>query len=100
VSHPLTVELSDLTYAALQQRSKATAQSPAELAAAALEQHFGTPNGTRGSGHPTTEADKQAARERFERHFGEVNLGHATGADNEGIDADLARAYADSHEEG
>ncbi|HBI43686.1 MAG TPA: hypothetical protein DDY78_12675 [Planctomycetales bacterium] len=45
-------------------------------------------------------AEKNAARDRFERHFGEVNLGRATGADNEGIDADLARAYADNHEEG
>ena len=52
------------------------------------------------SGHPTTEAEKKAARERFERHFGKVNLGRATGADNEGIDADLVRAYADSYEEG
>jgi hypothetical protein len=100
MSHPLTVDLSDLAYAALELHAQATAQSPAELAASTLEQHFGTLDGARGSGHPTTDAEKQAARERFERHFGEVNLGHATGADNEGIDADLARAYADSHEEG
>jgi Protein of unknown function (DUF2442) len=44
-----------------------------------------------------TDAEKQAARERFERHFGEVDLGYATGVDNEQIDADLARAYADRH---
>ena len=30
--------------------------------------------------------------------FGSVSLGYATGADNESIDADLARAYADNHE--
>ena len=47
-----------------------------------------------------TEAEKVAARERFEHHFGEVNLGHATGVDNERIDADLARDYADNHEGG
>ncbi|MCP4660046.1 MAG: hypothetical protein GY856_31985, partial [bacterium] len=46
-----------------------------------------------------TEADKQAARERFERHFGEVNLGYAIAMDNERIDADLAREYANTHEE-
>lgn len=34
---------------------------------------------------------------RLRRHFGAVNLGHPTGADNAEIDADLARAYADSH---
>jgi len=95
MSHPLTVELSDAAYAALQLRAHAAAQSPAAAAAAALEQHFGAPDGLPVSGHPATEAEKKAARERFERHFGEVNLGHATGADNDGIDADLARAYAD-----
>ncbi len=100
MSHPLTVELSDAAYAALQFRARAAAQSPAQLAAAALEQRFGIPDGMRESGHPTIEAEKQAARERFERHFGAVNLGYATGIDNEAIDADLARAYADSHEEG
>ncbi len=100
MSHAVTVELSDAAYAALQLRARAAAQSPAELAAAALEQHFGIPDGMRARAHPTTEAVKKAARERFERHFGAVNLGHATGVDNEGIDADLARAYADSHEGG
>jgi hypothetical protein len=100
MSHPLTVELSDAAYAALQLHAQAAAQSPAELAAAALEQRFGAPGATHVSGRPTMEAEKQAARERFERHFGAVNLGQATGADNEGIDADLARAYADEHEAG
>ena len=95
MSHPLTIELSDTAYAALQLQARAAAQSPAELAAAALEQHFST-----ACAHPNTEAERKAARERFERHFGAVNLGHATGVDNEGIDADLARAYDDSHEEG
>jgi hypothetical protein len=46
-----------------------------------------------------TEEALQAARERFERHFGAVNLGHPTGADNESIDADLAREYGDTHQE-
>ena len=91
MSHPLTVELSDAAYSALQLHAQAAAQSPANLAAAALEQRFGTPGAT-------TEAQKQAARERFERHFGAVNLGQATGVDNEGIDAELTRAYADRHE--
>jgi hypothetical protein len=100
MSHALTVDLSDAAYAALQLRARAAAQSPAELAAAALEQHFTASDGTSPIKHPGTEAEKKAARERFERHFGEVNLGYATGADNEGIDADLARDYADSHEDG
>ena len=31
--------------------------------------------------------------------FGSVDLGYPTGADNESIDADLAREYASTHEE-
>ncbi|MCS6863309.1 MAG: hypothetical protein NZT92_23625 [Abditibacteriales bacterium] len=47
-----------------------------------------------------TEEERQAARERFRRrHAGAVNLGYATGADNESIDADLAREYGSTHEE-
>lgn len=37
--------------------------------------------------------------ERLRRHFGAVNLGAPTGLDNTRIDADLAQAYADVHEE-
>lgn len=32
--------------------------------------------------------------------FGAASLGYATGLENEQIDADLARAYADTHEDG
>src|SRR5262245_4731974 len=97
MSHPLMVELSDTAYAALQRQAKAAAQSPAQLAAAALEQRFVTLDGIPGNKPPPTEAEKQAARERFERHFGAVNLGHATEADNESIDADLGRTFDDRH---
>ncbi len=45
---------------------------------------------------------QQLARrdEKLRRHFGAVNLGAPTGADNDRIDADLARAYGDDHEAG
>jgi predicted transcriptional regulator len=100
MSHSLTIELSDAVYSALQRHALSSEQSPAEAAAAALEQHFGATEGTPENGRRMSENEKQAARQRFERHFGAVNLGHATGVDNEGIDADLARSYADTHEEG
>jgi predicted transcriptional regulator len=100
MSHSLTIELSEAVYAALQQHAQSSAQSPAEAAAAALEQHFGATEGMPRNGRLISEADKQVARQRFESHFGAVNLGYATGTDNEGIDADLARAYVDTHEEG
>jgi hypothetical protein len=89
----LTVELSDEVCAALRRQAQATGSSLAHVAAASLERQF------KGAGTPPTDAEKQAARERFERHFGEVNLGHPTGADNESLDADLAREYSSAHEQ-
>jgi len=46
-----------------------------------------------------TEEENRAAWERLQRHLGAENLGYATGADNESIDADLAREYGSTHEE-
>ena len=89
MSHQVTVELSDSAFAALEVEASAVAQPIAQVAAAALEQRF---QGT--DGRTNSDAEKQAARERFERHFGSINLGHPTGADNESIDADLAREYS------
>jgi hypothetical protein len=100
MSQPLTVELSDTTYAALRDRARESAQSPAELAAVTLEQHFANGDGSGLSARRASDAEAKAARERFERHFGAVNLGLPTSTDNEGIDADLGRAHADSHEQG
>ena len=37
---------------------------------------------------------------RILAHAGAVDLGRPTGADNENIDADLAREYGSSHEDG
>ncbi|MFM9963461.1 MAG: type II toxin-antitoxin system HicB family antitoxin [Planctomycetaceae bacterium] len=50
---------------------------------------------------PVSQTDEVAHREacwRFERHFGEVSSGRSDGADNESIDADLAREYGNNHE--
>lgn len=83
---PLLVELSEKTYAALQQKAEKEGLSPANLVASSLERQFGRRNGRL----PLNEAE---ARARFERHFGCVDLGRATGTDNESIDNDLAREY-------
>jgi len=93
MSQNLTVELSDEAYAALRRQAQVTGASLSDVAAASLERQF------KGTGALGTGAEMQAARERFERHFGEVNLGHPTGADNESIDADLAREYSSTHGE-
>jgi len=100
MSRALSVELSDAAFTALELRARAAGKSPADLAAVLLEQQFVNPNGGQKPQPLPDEQAKQAARERFEKHFGAVNLGHPTGADNESIDADLARAYDTRHEEG
>lgn len=49
---------------------------------------------------PTGKQDAPPKRQGGIRElFGSVSLGYATGANNESIDADLARAYADNHED-
>ena len=56
------------------------------------------PHLTKQKRHYRTETARQSARERFEKHFGTLNLSDAMGADNESIDADLAKAYASNNE--
>ena len=92
MSQTLVVQLSEEAYAALRREAESAGTSPADMAAAMVERQVG-------GGPFHSAANSQAARERFERHFGEIDLGHPTGADNETVDADLARETADSHEE-
>lgn len=101
MSQILTLELSDEVYNVLRDQAEAGGVSPAQVAAASLERQFLAFDSSRHDGRSLrTEAEKQAARERFERHFGEVDLGRPTGMDNESIDADLAKEYVSTHEEG
>jgi len=43
--------------------------------------------------HQLSESEAKIGKVR--RHFGAVDLGYPTGADNEKLDADLAKEYAD-----
>jgi hypothetical protein len=92
MSQNLEIQLSEQAFGALERHAEAAGISPASLAAASLEEQFGSPKDSMSA------VDRKAARARFERHFGEVDLGYPTGADNESIDRDLGREYADSHE--
>lgn len=98
MSQTLVLKLSDEVYAKIQNQAEAAGTSPAYWLARTLEQQYERILAGQSTPTKRTAAERQAARVRFERHFGEVDLGHATGADNERIDADLAREYADSHE--
>ncbi|MDY0166172.1 MAG: hypothetical protein RBS80_06485 [Thermoguttaceae bacterium] len=92
MSHSLTIQLNDEVFCRLQQQALARGTSPEELAAASLEQQCGIAAPTR------SQVEVHEARKRFERRFGEIDLGQPCGVDNESIDADLAREYADRHE--
>ena len=89
----LVIKLRETTYSALEQQAETKGLSASNLAAKSLERQYRSQS--------KIDLKSQAeARERFERHFGSVSLGRATGVDNESIDADLAREYADPHEPG
>jgi hypothetical protein len=47
---------------------------------------------------PGETAQREEARARLARFAGAVRVGHPHGADNDLIDADLARQYGDNHE--
>ena len=49
--------------------------------------------------HKILEQENQLAEERFARHFGAVNSGDRNSADNEKIDADLAKEYGATHDD-
>lgn len=108
MSLTLTLDLTPAAVAGLERIAAATGRTIAEQATVTLDHAYGFALDLR------TEAEKQAARERFNRHigsvstpvptgslsdlFGSVSLPGPSGADNESIDADLARAYTDDHE--
>lgn len=93
MSQKLTLELSDEVYADLQQKANAVGLSIAEWSVALLSHQS---NSVSKVLHSLTQ--QEAARQRFKSHAGAINLGYATGIDNEDIDADLARAYANEYE--
>ena len=98
MSQTLILELSEEVYTIIQRQAEVAGTSPAHWLAMILEQQYSRVHAGQSALTRHTAAEQHAARARFERHFGEVDLADATGADNEQIDAELAREYADTHE--
>jgi len=90
MSQLLTLELSDDVYAALQQQADAVGLSVAELIMTSLDRQDGLLTGAK----LQPETQPEEARQRLLSYAGAISLGYATGIDNESIDADLAKAYA------
>lgn len=100
MSRALTIELSEAAYAGLERLARAAASTPKDLAAAALEDRFRSASGPTDDVGAAAASIGTGAGERLATRFGSVDLGRATGSDNESIDADLVRAYADRHGDG
>lgn len=92
MSQQLTLELSDEVYADLQQKADALGLSMTEWVITLLSRQKNSTEGISLSAAPA-----EQARQQFMSFAGAVNLGHATGIDNEGIDADLAKAYSNDY---
>jgi len=89
MSQQLTVELSDEVYTDLQQKAEALGLSVTEWVVAVLGQQE---NGVINS--PVSAEQQHEARQKFRSYAGVLSLGYPTDIDNESIDADLAKAYA------
>ena len=99
MSQTLILELSDEVYTTIQRQAESAGISPAHWLATTLEQQYGPRHAWQSARRSRTAAEQHAARVRFEQHFGEVDCPGAVGADNEQIDADLAREYGETHED-
>jgi len=98
MSQTLILELSDEVYTTIQRQAESAGTSPAHWLATTLEQQYGPRHAWQDTRQPRTTAEQHTARVRFEQHFGAVDRPDAIGADNEQIDADVAREYGDTHE--
>jgi hypothetical protein len=88
-----TLELPDSVYEALLDAARARGMAPADWI---TEQLPRSESRSKEFSALAPTQDGEAALERLLQQT--VSLGHPTGVDNELIDVDLARAYADSHQ--
>lgn len=88
----ITLQVPDEVYEACQQMARKYKRTVEECVLEFLRKYGPKPR------PQLTEEERRAAQERFRQHIGAVSLGHPTGADNESIDADLAREYSSTHE--
>jgi hypothetical protein len=93
MTRTLTFEIPEELYRTFEQMAAKYGKSTEQVALEYLAQHAPKPR------PKLSEEELREARQRFLRHAGAASLGYPTGADNESIDADLAREYGSTHEE-
>jgi len=94
MSQTLTTKLPAEIYKILQRLAQDMGMTIEKLAMEWVEKYAKKPS------TQLTDEARQAAWEHLQRHMGAENLGYPTGANNERIDADLAKAYGDTHNGG
>lgn len=94
MEHKLTVTLPDEIYQPLIEAALRQGRTPEEVVVEQLAKSTLT---TRRASLSVDEA--RDAEARFARHFGAWDSGDPHSADNDRIDADLAREYAATHDE-
>jgi hypothetical protein len=92
MSKRLTITLPDEVYQPLLEAAEQQGRTPEEVASERLARDL--------SSRKSLDADAaRAAEARFARHLGAVKSGDPRSADNDRIDADLAREYGSAHDE-
>lgn len=85
MSRQLTVEISETSFAVLEQRAASSGSSPASIASATLESQLSVGNAEAGATPPRS----------LEMLFGSIGGDSATDSENLSIDADLVRQFGD-----
>lgn len=93
MSKTLTFEIPDEIYELLQTVAAQMGRSTEEVALEWVVRLAPKPR------PKLTAEEMEAAEQRFRRHFGAFQSGNPRSADNEQIDADLAREYGNTHED-
>ncbi len=94
MGHKLTVELTDAVYDAVRAAAAAAGSTPDAWVAARLAELLPAEERViNGQPQSLSETERLAVETRLFQYIGAVSLGHPLGADNESIDADLAREY-------
>ena len=89
----MTLELPDAVYEEIMRMAQERQLPPTQVVTARIVSGF-SPRKPRPM---LTPEEHEAARQRLLRHAGAVSSGDPNSADNERIDADLAREYGSNH---
>lgn len=92
MSKTLTFEIPDELYEVFEHTAAKQGRTAEAVALEYMARHAPKPPPN------LTQEERKEALAKLLKHAGAVSLGYPTGADNESIDADLAREYGSAHE--